>query len=411
MAYALYEKPQLKSPKNVQYYPEEYDYSNYYNVGGLKHIDTTASKKNKKILPSIEYENERKCPIYIHQFNKFSNLSITNNYSPKTYNNSTVVKQPNSKIGKPKHPKLTLDKLEETYWATWKPNKETRTPKSPKMRSEKQAKLENKRRKNETEHVMKYFESLDFPNSSGSCLHGPENSSEPVDSLTNTQEIQTDYLPPLMTPDYVKHLDSVISISEKKKKATKSEISYKSQISNKTQVSNKSQISNKSKISNKSQITNKSQETMVERFRESQVTVISAEDNVSCETIFKDDLNSNETLLSEDLRSSGTLVKEDDSKELNTSAKSSEKSMKKLLNHTDSFIIHRKKQDEIRDVVQQPRCIKLYKKTPTTFLKGGSYPLKSCIKKASTEKGNFRLGAPGSPLFVTSSSFNKKYCR
>lgn len=82
----------------------------------------------------------------------------------------------------------------------------------------------------------------------------------------------------------------------------------------------------------------------------------------------------------------------------------------KFLKHTDSFIINKKKQGEVKEHFQQPKCIRLYRKpgTSSSFIRGGSYPLKSCLKRESTPKGNFRLGAPGSPLFVSTSSFHKK---
>ncbi|CAH1957002.1 unnamed protein product [Acanthoscelides obtectus] len=83
----------------------------------------------------------------------------------------------------------------------------------------------------------------------------------------------------------------------------------------------------------------------------------------------------------------------------------------RLLRHKDSFIIHRKKQKEVKDFLQQPKCIRLYRKSnPSIMSRGGSYPLRSCLKKETgffPAKGNFRLGAPGKPLFVTNSS----YCR
>ncbi|VEN64369.1 unnamed protein product, partial [Callosobruchus maculatus] len=83
----------------------------------------------------------------------------------------------------------------------------------------------------------------------------------------------------------------------------------------------------------------------------------------------------------------------------------------KILRHKDSFIIHRKKQSEVKEFLQQPKCIRLYRKsTPSYTSRGGSYPLRSCLKKETgffSTKGNFRLGAPGKPLFVTTSS----YCR
>lgn len=83
----------------------------------------------------------------------------------------------------------------------------------------------------------------------------------------------------------------------------------------------------------------------------------------------------------------------------------------KVLKHTDSFILTSKKQNQEKSHYQQPKCIKLYKNssavsTPKNYIKGGTYPLKSCLKKEKP-MGNIRLGRPGSPLVVQSFSSNK----
>lgn len=83
-----------------------------------------------------------------------------------------------------------------------------------------------------------------------------------------------------------------------------------------------------------------------------------------------------------------------------------------FVEHKDSIEITKKKQDSsgVREHFQQPKCIRLFRKSGLAagFIKGGTYPLKSCLKRESVPKGNFRLGAPGSPLFVTTSSFSNK---
>lgn len=83
----------------------------------------------------------------------------------------------------------------------------------------------------------------------------------------------------------------------------------------------------------------------------------------------------------------------------------------KVLKHTDSFILTSKKQNQEKTHYQQPKCIKLYKNSstlsaPKSYIKGGTYPLKSCLKKEKP-LGNIRLGRPGSPLIVQSCSSSK----
>lgn len=85
----------------------------------------------------------------------------------------------------------------------------------------------------------------------------------------------------------------------------------------------------------------------------------------------------------------------------------------KVLKHTDSFILTSKKQTQEKSPYQQPKCIKLYKNTVSTttssYIRGGTYPLKSCLKKDKPEfRGNIRLGRPGSPLIVLSPGLKNK---
>lgn len=80
-----------------------------------------------------------------------------------------------------------------------------------------------------------------------------------------------------------------------------------------------------------------------------------------------------------------------------------------FVEHKDSIEITKKKQEKEgqKEHYKQPKCIRLYRKTGTTtgYMKGGTYPLKSCLRK---DQGPFRLGPPGSPLFITSSSFSNR---
>ncbi|KAG5895773.1 hypothetical protein JTB14_001621 [Gonioctena quinquepunctata] len=367
MAYSLYEKP-LKSAKEVQYFPEEYDYPDYYNIARATYSNDSPYLPSRKCknLPSVDYENERKCPIYIHQFNKPPNSSMYNNYSKNGDNDATGKRNTQLKKNKSKNSKLMLDKLEETYWATWKPSKEAKNPKyanTAKRSYERDVKSESKRQE-VSDHLIKYFEFSDFPSSSGSVLGGK--STNRFEASTHTQEIQTDFvIPEVVIPELPEKNSDEIDDFE-------TELPPDEVSSHETLVLVKSE--------------------------EHQETVTLKTDEGSIETLIEE----NKTDIA------NTLVE----------GNGGSNKIKTLLNHTDSVIIHRKKQDGVKNEVQQPKCIKLYKKVGSGVskggsypLKGGTYPLKSCLKKTSTEKSNFRLGAPGSPLFVTSNSFNKKYCR
>ncbi|KAL3267572.1 hypothetical protein HHI36_011690 [Cryptolaemus montrouzieri] len=90
----------------------------------------------------------------------------------------------------------------------------------------------------------------------------------------------------------------------------------------------------------------------------------------------------------------------------------------KFIKHTDSFILNTKKKSEEKNKYQQPRCIRLYKKSySSSYVRGGSYPLKSCLKKESSFNGNSRRPLSGSPYSLNmfkptknkfkSSSFSK----
>lgn len=103
-----------------------------------------------------------------------------------------------------------------------------------------------------------------------------------------------------------------------------------------------------------------------------------------------------------DLSETGVIHKEEENKpQINEEADEV-----KPLKHTDSFILTAKRQSEEKPHYQQPRCIKLFRKpmiagSGGSIVRGGSYPLKSSLKKEKTTiKGNIRLGRPGSPITV-----------
>lgn len=82
------------------------------------------------------------------------------------------------------------------------------------------------------------------------------------------------------------------------------------------------------------------------------------------------------------------------------------------LKHTDSFIINAKKQGMEKPYYPQPKCIKLQKNPAVinrshNYIKGGSYPLKSCLKKDKLSSQSLVLGKPGSPILLQPNK-NKK---
>lgn len=79
------------------------------------------------------------------------------------------------------------------------------------------------------------------------------------------------------------------------------------------------------------------------------------------------------------------------------------------IKHTDSLILTSRKQQQEKPHYQQPKCIKLQRKEPPVlvkssrnYIKGGTYPLKSCLKKekSSHRKYSLHLGKPGSSIIL-----------
>lgn len=305
-----------------------------------------STKKNKKASSSISYVNERKCPIYVHQYNN-QNVSTYNNYSSKATVKPSVEKYSPKTKKIPGFPttKSVLDQLEETYWATWKPNNKENVTMSKKNRVH-----DNRARKIEPygdvpDNISHYFASSECDTSiveesdyeryniyeTVVNMHDLHEREKVLPKLktTHTQEIQTDS--ELLTlPKIEEHIENSDTIK-------------KEQIKVKEEPAEGKEISTEKNTQDSEETANK------------------------------------------------------------------EKS--KLLKHTDSFIINKKKQSEVKEHFQQPKCIRLYRKpgiSTSSFIRGGSYPLKSCLKREPVPKGNFRLGAPGSPLFVSTGSFHRK---
>lgn len=310
-----------------------------------------SSKKNRK--PSVNYVNERKCPIYVHQYHNIQNASTYNNYS-KASTRPPVEKNPPKpkKISGFPTTKSVLDQLEETYWATWKPNKENVGAMSKKTRPHENRVSKIKAYGDVPDNIPNYLSSSEYETSGVSTVEESDyekyNNYETVINMqdlyesrnnpvrpktTHTQEIQTDRVP-LALPKIEEHIEN-------------------------NETKRRDQIETK-------------EEPADEKPEENEIPIEKSSDEDPDEGTNKEKSN--------------------------------------FLKHTDSFIINKKKQSEVKEHFQQPKCIRLYRKpgVSTSFIRGGSYPLKSCLKRESAPKGNFKLGAPGSPLFVSSSFFHKK---
>lgn len=241
-----------------------------------------------------------------------------------------------------------LDKLEETYWATWKPSKEKHRPKNSKP-NEKKKETKNKAHEDISDSLVNYFVTTDFNTSTTSVIseNNLVTSNEPVFEYgkfieMNSQEIQTETL---TSSENLKKSAEFVDKNDDKVLETKTDVLEYSE--NITDVIPEKELKEKKEIS-----------------------------------------------ISTTKEPDSTKVQETNSK---------------ILKHTDSFILTKKKQSEVKEIYKQPKSIKLYKKSGS-YVKGGTYPLKSCLKKEIPMfKGNFKLGPPGSPLFVTSNSFNKKF--
>lgn len=279
--------------------------------------------------------NERKCPIYVHEYHKIPSDSTYNDYSTKSFAKTASSKSQNSNS---QSSKSVLDKLEETYWATWKPSrdKRVRTARRPKKTSKNDAYGDT------SDTMVKYFEKSNYKESSASV----DDSAYKYDSRAsqssrlielNTQEIQTD--------------DFSTWVQTEQENKIEENDEHENPVSSNTDL--------------EKEHTEQTDDT----------DIIPVKENLT----------------------------EDDETIPEISSKS------KFLEHKDSFIIHKKKQEEVKESFQQPKCIKLFKKPGSGYIRGGTYPLKSCFKNDSTPKGNFRLGPPGSPMFVTTNSFNRKY--
>lgn len=288
-----------------------------------------------------KHSKERKEQIYVHDLSRIPTHGFM----------KTTVKKPSFTMSN--NSKSLLDRLEESYWATWKPQKESIHDKT--FRRHNKSTTKNTAYGDTADHLIKYFGSVGFDTSSVTihemseqevCEKCDEGTSPELE--THSQEIQTESL-----SEFTTHEDVMASKIQKpvKEHSTKKEKS-----------------SSKRDRSSKKHSTGKKEET-------------------------KEIDKTTELIVDKPLES----ILEAESEP-------------KVLIHTDSLIIAKKKQSEIKEAFQQPKCIKLHKNTPSSLIpKGGMYQTKPCFRRESSQLSHFRLGAPGSTLFVTANSFNKKY--
>ncbi|XP_050299854.1 uncharacterized protein LOC126738524 [Anthonomus grandis grandis] len=390
------------------YYPEEYDYSAYYQNELQKYKNPPIyagspnlndKLKRKLFLPTaVNYFNERKCPIYVHHIKK--NSSVYNHYNQNFITSKKPV-EPKKSHDVQKNSKFVLDKLEETYWATWKPKKEL-DQRSPRKNSNFQQNnpfypLRKVHPHGDTgENVIfqaKNFESSSTANSIHETysrkppkhnvaenkeerkLERPSKSRKPK-NLKNgliTQEIQTLVHCPVILEE---SKDEPEKLPTEPERLSKERLASKEMLINVTEYNTETnkKITKKTKKSKTKTNKKKSKHT-------------SAKSKTA-----EPEYNKMETL-------SGS--------EIDITADS----INTFVEHKDSIEITKKKQEAEgpKEHFQQPKCIRLYRKPAAGYIKGGSYPLKSCLKKETTATGHsFMLGPPGSPMFITSNSFAVK---
>lgn len=258
---------------NLQdYIPGKLDLRNYK--------DELRSIHNRHVKDKYDY----KTPIYVHPPRKpyvinRKHMAYTEILQQYGVIDSLLKAQGDkSKKSRKKISDEIMNKLEETYWANWKPTKEQFEDR-PKVRWTEPKKEERKKK-------------------SKSKTHPPQNSTEVQTDLSSTT--------------------SKIRFKEPSLKDTSSDVTQK-------------------------------EETNV------QTIVEEAEPNPSC---------------SDNLISHGSS---------------------NSLRHTDSLLLLKKKQSEIKVKVEQPRCLKLFRKSKSDsasygkcYTRGGSYPLRSCIKAGKT---------------------------
>ncbi|KAL1509220.1 hypothetical protein ABEB36_003990 [Hypothenemus hampei] len=350
------------------FYPEDSNCSIYYE-NELRNLETprfqttsldlSSARKSTVIQPTtIKYLNERKCPIYVHHIR--NNSSVYNHYNAKLTHksiNNYSIKKPVTKV--------VLDKLEETYWATWKPTKEI-GPTSDNSRTKNRVKTRNvefkpvffehkgEKQNNNTPHgdsndsVVKYFKAKRF-DSSSTTESTFKVLPEKIHVLNQeSQEIHKKFHCPVILQEEVKVEEDTLHKFMENLAESLANASPEKPMKPKTKKSKKN-------IQQQHEEITESKEEPIDNT------------NLGSET---------------------------------------------FVDHKDSIEITKKKQEKSgsKEHFQKPKCIRLYRKSGSSgaYIKGGTYPLKSCLKKDELGKGNFRLGPPGRPLFLTNSSFSNK---
>ncbi|XP_044254531.1 uncharacterized protein LOC123005009 [Tribolium madens] len=304
MAYSMFECPKLHNARSLKLYTEECEHHLSFRHKKLPpdfDLDRYHTQNLRQSADSDSYSiqahtsRHKRCPIYNHIYVSVSDQN-DGDFVPK-----------NRKKIKTKSKKSVIEKLEETYWANWKPDKNKSKQKFIDSMSNRKS-LEIQVIKSASDKRRRKILVYPCPGD-----HLDETQIEKIKITSKSQEIQTDDIPE--TP----------KLKEDAEAGT--------------------------------------EEILVEKKSEEEL-----EDN-------------------------------------------------KFLKHTDSFILNLKKQHEEKESFDQPKCIRLYKKpaklTSKNYIRGGSYPLKSCLKKDSSfSKGSHRLGRPGSPIIISSNFSSKtKYIR
>ncbi|XP_030745578.1 uncharacterized protein LOC115874543 [Sitophilus oryzae] len=409
MAYTESDKP--------QYYPENYDYSapyhdefgyNNFNNNSPKFWSSVPENNLNAVLPTVDYLNERKCPIYIHDIKKDS--SVYNNYNQKNTVNSKARNLHTQKMaGVQNSSKFILDKLEESYWAMWKPKNENVQHKfyedeekmsEIRLHSRGTKKLSNNARGDTNDNLVKHFKAKKFISNSSTASW-------------SDKEAQLGVFP---------KIHSINSTIESKKSSERYTRRKPIKPIKKDPVSEEIQTDAHYPV-----ILKETETTLVEI---AVPEVKQTEDPVVEEVVVEEVVPE---IVEKEVEKKPVDVKRSSEKSLQKHKKSSPRHKKThsrntkktnnetaeakpannddtgaFIDHKDSIIITKEKQDKVeKKYYQQPKCIRLYRKSGGgTYIKGGTYPLKSCLKRdIAHPKGNFRLGAPGSPLFVTSGSF------
>lgn len=345
-----------------------------------KHVQNSHSSyrnRTQNIQNSKGSKNE--CPVYIQQ------ETIYDNIKPQVNNLRQV-------------DEAVINKLEESYWANWKPSKYvqfTQPKQSP-------AKLVYS---DKTSYIRRYptIPSVSILNQS---REKSQRSSKTI--YSERKGIESDHVNE--TPkESSKKIDETIQYLHKPTEVSESK---SSEIELNILEPSSTFSINKSKdsvgvISSKSKTTSEMEPTE-ERKAENDgtktpPTLLTTTTVGTSNTSIKKDLRDLEQKLSRTVQPH--LVP--------SNASTSVTEEVHMIKHTDSFIITSKKQNAEKPHYPQPKCIKLQKNANSlnrasyNYIKGGSYPLKSCLKKEKISSQSLVLGKPGSPMLLQPNK-NKK---